>query len=105
MKITQLQTLEQFIDFIENYNYNKKLGNEFIKYYLILSYKKLLSKPITNDISDELKLINNILVWETSEYKTLGGHFKNWKDVAAHMTLKDLAEKTGGKLKVKNLEI
>lgn len=118
MKILELRTLEQFIDFIESFTDNEiktLLGLnkyyclcyeiDFHKYKLIVSYNELLKQPIKKNISNELKLVNDILIWENFEHKTLGGHFKNWKDVANHMTLKDIAEKTGGKLKVKNLEI
>jgi len=56
-------------------------------------------------MSDEVKLINQVLIWKSFEYKVLGGHFKSWDEVEKHMTLKDLAEKTNGQLKLKNVEL
>jgi hypothetical protein len=56
-------------------------------------------------ISDEVKLINKVLIWKSFEYKVLGGHFKSWDEIEQHMTLEDLAEKTNGQLKLKNVEL
>ena len=56
-------------------------------------------------MSDEVKLINQVLIWKSFEYKVLGGHFKSWDEIGQHMTLEDLAEKTDGQLKLKNIEL
>ena len=56
-------------------------------------------------MSDEVKLINQVLIWKSFEYKVLGGHFKSWDEIGQHITLENLAEKTDGQLKIKNVEL